>query len=105
MKVQSTRARLLASSMICGAAALAGGQAFAQQAASTTATKSINVCVLLTDSSGNPTSLCTTFSQRATAARFIAPVAFYGFGSGVHEVIFENPTQGTQFNVDKILVK
>ena len=32
MKIQTTRARLLASSMICGIAALAGSQAFAQQA-------------------------------------------------------------------------
>ena len=32
MKIQSTRARLLASSMICGAALAAGGQAFAQSA-------------------------------------------------------------------------
>ena len=32
MKIQSTRARLLASSMICGAALAAGGQAFAQTA-------------------------------------------------------------------------
>ncbi|HEX4096081.1 MAG TPA: TonB-dependent receptor, partial [Caulobacteraceae bacterium] len=32
MKIQSTRARLLASSMICGAALALGGQAFAQQA-------------------------------------------------------------------------
>ena len=33
MKIQSTRARLLASSMICGAALAVGGQAFAQPAA------------------------------------------------------------------------
>ncbi len=67
-------------------------------------TPNLNLCVFLTDAAGNPTSVCTTYSQNTTTTNFIAPVAFYGFGTGTHEVVIENRTQGLQFAVDKILV-
>ncbi len=65
---------------------------------------SLNVCVYLTDAAGNPTSVCSTYSQNATTVNFVAPVAFYGFGTGTHEVVIENRTQGLQFAIDKVLV-
>jgi hypothetical protein len=64
----------------------------------------LNLCVFLTDAAGNPTSVCSTYSQNTATTNFTAPVAFYGFGSGTHEVIIENRSQGQQFSVDKILV-
>jgi hypothetical protein len=83
-----------------------GSTMIVYQVASPTATKTLNVCSFLADSAGTPITLCTTYSQRQTpATSFVAPVAFYGFGSGSHEVLIENATAGSQFNVDKILVK
>ncbi|MBI1278935.1 MAG: hypothetical protein GC179_12475 [Anaerolineaceae bacterium] len=64
----------------------------------------INLCVFLTDAAGNPTSVCSNYSQNTSATLFTAPVAFYGFGNGTHEIVVENRTQGLQFAVDKILV-
>jgi hypothetical protein len=65
----------------------------------------VNLCVRLSDAAGNTVSRCTNFSQRsAVTTLFSAPVAFYGFGSGSHEVILENRTHGALFNIDRILV-
>jgi hypothetical protein len=64
----------------------------------------LNLCVLLTDAAGNPASVCSTFSQNSSAFIATAPIAFYGFGSGTHDIIIENRTQGSLLSIDKILV-
>ncbi len=81
-----------------------GGTLVVYQVAAPGIASNINLCLRLTDTAGNPTSLCGTYSERSTTASFVAPVAFYGFGTGTHDVIIENPAQGVQFNIDKILV-
>ncbi|MCC6895908.1 MAG: hypothetical protein IT321_24010 [Anaerolineae bacterium] len=80
-----------------------GNSLFLYQLAWAGAASNLQLCVLLTDAAGNPTSLCSTYSQNTPPTTFVAPVAFYGFGSGVHEVVIENRSQ-QPFNIDRILV-
>jgi hypothetical protein len=46
---------------------------------------------------------CSNFSQSGKTTWF-APIAFYGFGSGEHVIIFENRAHGKRFNVDAVRV-
>ncbi|MBL8156404.1 MAG: hypothetical protein JNM70_19645, partial [Anaerolineae bacterium] len=64
-----------------------------------------SLCVTLIDPQGNPLLRCAVFSQRSVSTVvFASPIAFYGFGSGTHDVIIENRWQSGLFNIDRILI-
>jgi hypothetical protein len=52
----------------------------------------------------NPPNQCAIFSQRSTLARNAAPVIFYGFGAGTHDVVLENRGVGN-FTLDRIQIQ
>ena len=46
---------------------------------------------------------CNNFSQSG-ATRWFTPIAFYGLGTGQHQIIFENKSPKRRFNIDGIQV-
>ncbi len=61
----------------------------------------VQVCLVIESIEGNLLE-CTDFSQRGRRTYF-TPIMLYGFGSGEHQVIFENLDSG-RFNVDALQV-
>lgn len=45
------------------------------------------------------------FSQNNATTNVFVPMAFYGFGEGEHEIIIENRDNGSEFNIDALLVQ
>ncbi|MDX1995619.1 MAG: S8 family serine peptidase [bacterium] len=49
---------------------------------------------------------CSDFSQNdVTAAALQSPITLYGFGTGIHDIIFENDSYGLYFIVDALEVR
>ncbi|MEZ4670790.1 MAG: hypothetical protein R3E39_23035 [Anaerolineae bacterium] len=70
---------------------------------STAGSNNSTICVVLQGTSVNPPNQCASFSEFGTTA-FQSPVAFYGFGSGTHDVVIENRHHGGLLSIDKITV-
>lgn len=47
---------------------------------------------------------CTEYSQYAGRATYFSPVAFYGFGTGDHQLVIENRSHATIMSVDAVRV-
>jgi len=62
----------------------------------------IQVCLVVYGTKANEL-VCGNFSQKGTG-RFLRPIAFYGLGEGMHQLIFENKKPQKQFIVDAIRV-
>jgi hypothetical protein len=74
------------------------------QAASTTGSTDLRLCIILQGPTVNPPNQCATFSQRTTLPRNAAPVIFYGFGTGTNDVVIENRGTGN-FTLDRIQIQ
>lgn len=62
----------------------------------------VRICLVIEGISANQLE-CSNFSQSGRTTWF-APIAFYGFGSGEHVIIFENRAHGRRFNIDAVRV-
>jgi hypothetical protein len=47
---------------------------------------------------------CTEYSQSPSATRYMSPIAFYGFGSGNHQIILDNRDAAHTFSMDGVRV-
>jgi hypothetical protein len=72
------------------------------QNVATTNSSDVRICLVIEGTLTNELQ-CSNFSQNGRTTWF-APIAFYGFGSGEHIIIFHNRNHGRRFNVDAVRV-
>jgi hypothetical protein len=64
------------------------------QTAYTTTSRNVRICIVTAQGLD-----CSDFSQNVSRATYFTPIAFFGFGSGNHQIIVENRNQGTTNNL------